>query len=147
MPCPMTDKGAAQMADETPSAQTILYVCSTCRAGVPPTEGQPVAGARLLAVLQNAMEALPRGGENPPRPVIRAVECLSACSRGCAIALARPGSWTYIYGNLSEADASDILLGAQGYVASADGIPPWRERPTIFRKQCVARIPPQEIAP
>lgn len=53
----------------------------------------------------------------------------------------------YIYGNLSEADVADILLGAQGYIASADGIPPWRERPVIFRKQCVARIPPQEIAP
>lgn len=146
-PCPMTDKGAAQMAAETPSAQTILYVCSTCRAGVAPIEGQPVAGARLLAALQDAHEASSVDAEDKSRLVIRAVECLSACSRGCAIALARPGSWTYIYGNLSEADVADILLGAQGYIASADGIPPWRERPVIFRKQCVARIPPQEIAP
>nr|WP_234394910.1 DUF1636 domain-containing protein [Acetobacter papayae] len=112
------------MAAETPSAQTILYVCSTCRAGVAPIEGQPVAGARLLAALQVAQEASSVDAEDRPRPVIRAVECLSACSRGCAIALARPGSWTYIYGNLSEADVADILLGAQGYIASADGIPP-----------------------
>lgn len=134
------------MAEQTPSTQTILYVCSTCRAGIPPVEGQPVAGGRLLAALQGAMQALPADTNAPQPPVIKAVECLSACARGCAIALARPGSWTYVYGNMSEADVADILLGAQGYVASADGIPPWRERPTIFRKQCVARIPPLEIA-
>lgn len=142
----MIDKGAEQMAEDSPPAQTVLYVCSTCRAGMPLREGQPVAGARLLAALQNAVETLPEAAESQPQPIIRAVECLSACARGCAIALARPGSWTYVYGGLSEADTADILLGAQGYCASADGIPPWRERPAIFRKQCVARIPPQEIA-
>jgi predicted metal-binding protein len=25
-----------------------------------------------------------------------------------------------------------------------DGIVPWRDRPTIFRKQSIARIPPME---
>jgi predicted metal-binding protein len=38
----------------------------------------------------------------------------------------------------------DILAGAAAYGASTDGIVPWRERPIIFRKQSLARIPPLE---
>ena len=32
--------------------------------------------------------------------------------------------------------------GAARYAATADGLVPWRERPTIFRKGVIARIPP-----
>jgi hypothetical protein len=43
---------------------------------------------------------------------VRPTECLSACTNGCSIALTRPGSWTYVYGRLSDADVPDILAGA-----------------------------------
>ena len=36
----------------------------------------------------------------------------------------------------------DILAGAAAYAATADGLVPWRERPVVFRKQSLARIPP-----
>ena len=75
---------------------------------------------------------------------LQGVECLSACNNGCAVALSAPGCWTYVYGRLSEADIPEILSGAAAYAASPDGIVPWRERPVIFRKQSLARIPPLE---
>lgn len=110
-----------------------LHVCTTCRAGKPLDDG-PCAGARLHTLLAGAkMRVLP-------------VECLSACNSGCAIALSGPGKWTYVYGRLTEDDVPAILEGAALYAASADGIVPWRERPTIFRKQTLARIPPMEPA-
>lgn len=94
-------------------------------------------GARLAQALADANA----DGDVEVRPT----ECLSACTQGCSIALARPGSWTYVYGRLSDADTPDILAGASAYAASPDGIVPWRQRPVIFRKQSLARIPPLEL--
>lgn len=113
-----------------------LFVCTTCRAGQPVVDGQPVAGARLYsALLESPL---------PPGVTIAPVECLSACSNGCVIVLSAPACWSYVYGRLSQDDANDILAGAAAYAATSDGLVPWRERPLIFRKQSLARLPPQE---
>jgi predicted metal-binding protein len=113
-----------------------LHVCTTCKAGAPVEDGQPVSGARLHAAL-TALGA-------PDGVRIVGVECLSACNSGAAVALSAPGRWSYVYGRLSDADASEILAGAAAYAAAPDGIVPWRARPVIFRKQSLARIPPLE---
>jgi predicted metal-binding protein len=118
-------------------AQATLYVCTTCRAGEPVQEGHPVPGARLATALADIGA--------PDGVTIVPVECLSACNQGSAVALARPGAWTYVYGRMSEADAPVILDGAALYAASSDGIVPWRERPAIFRKQTLARVPPMKV--
>ena len=111
-----------------------LLICSTCRAGEPVTAGVPVPGERLAQAVEAA--ATPDGVR-----VIR-VECLSACSQGCAVALTAPGRWSYVYGQMTEADVPEILTGAAAYAAAPDGLVPWRDRPTIFRKQSLARLPP-----
>lgn len=114
----------------------VLHVCMTCRAGQPVPEGEPCPGAQLHAALLS--EGVPEG------VTIRAVECLSACDHGCSIALSKPGAWSYVYGRMSAADAPEILRGAALYAKTEDGIVPWRERPVIFRKQSLARIPSLE---
>ena len=111
-----------------------LHVCITCRAGQTPVEGEPVPGARLHAAILEAGA--------PDNVNVVAVECLSACSQGCSVALSAPGRWSYVYGRLSETHAQDIVAGAAAYAASPDGIVPWRTRPEIFRKQSLARLPP-----
>lgn len=111
-----------------------LHVCVTCRAGEVVEDG-PTPGARLHAALLAAA---------PPALRVVPVECLSACKTGCAVALSSPGAWSYVYGHLTPADAPEVLSGAAAYAASPDGVVPWRERPVIFRKQSLARIPPLE---
>ncbi len=113
-----------------------LHVCITCRAGQPPAPGQPCPGARLHA----ALSALP----TPEAVRLKPVECLSACAKGPTIALTAPGSWSYIHGPLTEADAPALLAFAAAYAAAPEGIVPWRERPALFRKHVIARLPPQE---
>ena len=112
-----------------------LHVCMTCKAGLPLEEGAMPPGAQLHGALMAA--------ELPPAVRIVPVECLSACTQGCTIALSAPGKWSYVYGRLSQADAADILAGAAAYAQAPDGIVPWRARAVIFRKQSLARIPPQ----
>jgi predicted metal-binding protein len=114
-----------------------LYVCVTCRAG---EEGDatPRPGRRLHDALAEAQ----RHQAGAPRFRIVETECLSNCDRGCSVALTAPGRWSYIYGDLSQASVDDVLTGASKYAATEDGLVPWRERPTIFRKGVIARIPP-----
>lgn len=114
----------------------ILHVCITCRAGLPLVEGEPCAGARVHAALAalNVQAGV----------TVRPVECLSACKHGASIALSGPGRWSYIYGPVSEADAAVILDGAAAYAGTQDGIVPWRERPALFRKNVIARLPALE---
>jgi predicted metal-binding protein len=111
-----------------------LHVCITCRAGQTIPDGEPTPGARLRDAIVEA--GVPDDVNLVP------VECLSACSQGCSVALSAPGRWSYVYGRLSEANAADVIAGAAAYAAAADGIVPWRARPEIFRKQSLARIPP-----
>ena len=113
-----------------------LHVCTTCRAGETVAEGRVVPGARLHAALTAIGE--------PDAVRVVPVECLSACTQGCSVALSGPGRWSYVYGRLTESDASEILSGAVAYASVSDGIVPWRQRPMIFRKQSLARIPPLE---
>ena len=113
-----------------------LSVCVTCKRG-PVTDDAPRPGAVLMAEL-SALDV-------PPGVTLQPVECLSSCSRGCAVALSAPGKWTYVYADLDPAaHAAAVLHGAALYAASPDGIVPWRDRPEVFRKQSVARVPPLE---
>jgi predicted metal-binding protein len=114
-----------------------LYVCVTCLAGED-RETAPRAGRRLHDALVEAQ----RRQDDPPRFRIIETECLSNCNRGCSVALSGPGRWSYVYGDLGQASVDDLLAGASRYAATSDGLVPWRERPTIFRKGVIARIPP-----
>jgi len=114
-----------------------LHVCVTCRAG---EQGDELVrpGRRL----HDALVETQRRDGGPQGFRVTEVECLSNCDRGCSAALTGPGRWSYIYGDLSEASVGDLLTGAARYAATSDGLVPWRERPTIFRKGVIARIPP-----
>ena len=114
-----------------------LLVCTTCRCGQPPMIPRRARAHNSIEALTDA--PLPDGVR------LRAVECLSNCSKGCTIGLRGPGRWTYVYGGLdAHADIDVILDGLTRYIGTSDGIVPWRERPQHFRKNCVVRIPPME---
>ena len=114
-----------------------LHVCVTCLAGED-RETVPRAGRRLHDALADALSRQ----DDPPGFRIVEAECLSNCNRGCSVALTGPGRWSYVYGDLNQASVDELLAGALRYAATTDGLVPWRERPTIFRKGVIARIPP-----
>jgi predicted metal-binding protein len=117
----------------------------------------PVPAATLLVCVTCKSEAGPLGpglfealGEHLGSQAgiaLKAVECLSVCKRPCTVALAAPGKWTYVVGDLDrDSHLEDIVVGARRYAASPDGVVPWRERPLCFRKGVVSRTPPLTIA-
>lgn len=122
-------------APDPQSSAVTLHVCLTCKGAEPLPEGAARPGAELFAALKDA-----------PGLRVVGVECLSNCKRACTVALSGPGRWTYVYGDLTAAHVPDIVAGAAGYAAAPDGLAPWRERPEIFRKGVIARIPPMEPA-
>lgn len=116
-----------------------ILVCTTCRGRQPTDDASP---SRPGAQLHDALVGLVL----PEGVVVRAVECLSNCNRGCSVVLRGPGRWTYVYGNFSGPEDAELVRDMAGrYRQTADGLVPWRERPAHFRKNCIARIPPQEV--
>ncbi len=120
------------------SQPTRITVCTTCRAegeAAQPMEAR--AGARLFRALAEAA---------PPGVALHGVECLSVCRRPCTVALAAPGKWTYVYGDLpADTGAAVILETARLYAAAPDGLIPWKLRPDAVRKGVVARLPPHPV--
>lgn len=124
-----------------PVPETVLYVCTTCRAAEDAPDAHR-AGARLLDALRAEIAGRPET-DAAAGLRIEGVECLSVCKRPCTVAVASPDRWTYVYGDLDPASSARTILDGLGrYAATPDGIVPWRERPEAFRKGVVARIPP-----
>ncbi len=119
------------------TTSSTLYVCVTCRGSGEASANESRAGARLLAAVERGL------AEAATNLSVVGVECLSNCSRSCSAAVAAPGKWTYVIGNLDpEQHTSDILAFAQQHSAHDLGLPAWRERPEHIRKNTIARVPP-----
>lgn len=134
---------AAPLLPEMEPAE--LLICVTCKSSLPAdplanaSETAPDDETRAGARLYEALIA----GELPAGLQVRAVECLSNCTRGCTVALRGGDRWSYVYGNLNpDTDVETLRDGATRYLTAADGLVPWRERSQHFRKNCIARIPP-----
>lgn len=122
-----------------------LFVCTTCASVW--QNGKPVGtsgGQKLLA----SLEASHREWPLRDRIALQPVNCMSACSRSCAVSLAAEGKYTYLFGDLPvepdaiAATAAAILECASQYYAKTDGLLPWAERPEPLKKGVLARIPP-----
>lgn len=121
-------------------SQHTLFVCTSCTFAAGQREHQGQRGGYHLwqSLLQcQQLEQL------PPTVRVQPVECLSACNRFCAIALASPKKTTLMFGDLPALDsATAIVQLAIQYAASGDGVIPRRDRPTLLQKGILARIPP-----
>jgi len=70
------------------------------------------------------------------------VECLSACKRPCAVALAAPNKTSLMFGDLPPLEsAGDILKLCEQYHSSPNGIVARNQRPEVLQKGILARIP------
>ncbi len=128
-------------------APTDLLVCTRCRlAGEDPGEAHLAAraGARLHRALVAAARqagAADGAADGAEGVAVASVACLSACKRGCAVALMAPGKASLLFGDLRPEDAADILAAARAHAARADGFLPRAARPERLRAGILARLP------
>ena len=120
--------------------RTVVTICRTCR-----PEGHPETSERPGAVLGRAVRDALANVPTEARLEVRAIACLSACSRACSAVVAAPGKFSYVIGDLEPVDAEALVAFALKHAESADGIPAWRDRPAKVRKCTIARVPPAGI--
>jgi predicted metal-binding protein len=123
----------------TESPPPRLIVCTTCRAGRDLPEGEPPAGALLFSAIAGLLAA---GGAAE----LQGATCMANCERGCSAALAMPGKWTYVLGNLRPEHAADLLTYARAYAASPTGTVMPSRRPPSLARVVLARVPNLEFA-
>lgn len=115
---------------------TEVIVCTTCRQ--PGTDRSAQAdGQRLLDAIEAALRASPA----PLR--VRAVACMSGCSRACTVALQAAGKASYLFGELppDAETAAQVLACAQRHAISTDGQLGRAARPERLRNGILARLP------
>jgi predicted metal-binding protein len=110
-----------------------LYVCVTCRAGLPlPDDGIPPG-----RFMHEAVAAHPHAG----RVDLREVSCLSSCDHGCAAAIAMPGKWRYLLGRLNPSLAGDLLDYAATYATHPTGTVLPSKRAASLAHMVLGRMP------
>jgi predicted metal-binding protein len=119
-----------------------LILCTTCRNGGTPLQGEEPPGAMLYAALRARLS-----GEGATLIELRAAACLANCDRGCSAAIAMPGKWTYLLGFLRPALADDLLAYAKSYAESGTGIVLPSRRPASLRNMIIGRIPDLVFCP
>lgn len=118
--------------------ETVLHVCTTCRAGTDKRDGVPVPGQMLHDRLATLLAL------DPSCPVrLAGVECLAVCNDGCAAAIAMPGKWSYLLGRLHPDKAEDLLVFARSYGVSRTGTVMPSKRPASLATMILGRIPSQ----
>ena len=129
--------GPVAAPDATPAAPpaATVFICTTCRAPDADTAG--IADGATLA--EAARAACPEG------VAVKGVRCLANCKRALSAAIVRPDGWTYVFGDLTPAAATDLITGARLLAAAPDGVMPWRGRPDSLKRGMVARIPPLSL--
>ncbi|WP_020185715.1 DUF1636 domain-containing protein [Methylopila sp. 73B] len=123
------------------SMPVTLTICRTCR-----PEGAPEDVERPGAVLLREVVAAVALREAAATVEVKAIACLSACSRACSATVSGEAKFGYVVGNLSPLDAADLVGFALAHAESADGVPSWRARPQVVRKNTIARLPPHGVS-
>ena len=113
----------------------VLHVCVTCRAGLPPTDGEATPGRRLYDAVAALLDA------GAPAVRLREVVCLSSCDAGCAAAISSPGKWSYLLGRLDAGLAADVLAYAEAYARSKTGTVLPSRRPASLARMVLGRMP------
>jgi predicted metal-binding protein len=130
------ETGEAAVPGPRPGEGVTVLVCHSCRRpGDPETFPRP--GTRLAEATERAAR--------DTGVTVRRVGCLGNCNRGISAAMLRQGSWSYVFGDLTEDGAGDLVKGALLYAGAGDGFMPFRARPEALRRGLIARLPTLDI--
>ena len=119
-----------------------LVVCNTCR--VSAEEREDADGVRGGAHLVAALRARKADDERLDGLAIEEMPCLFNCTQHCSIHVRAPGKIGYVLGRFepTEDAARAILDYAIAYMASEEGVVPYRQWPDGVKGHFIVRVPP-----
>ena len=119
-----------------------LIVCNTCRFSA--EEREDADGVRGGARLVAALRAEQAGDERLDGLAIEEMPCLFNCTQHCSIHVRAPGKIGYVLGRFEPTDeaARAILDYAIAYMASDEGVVPYRQWPEGVKGHFIVRVPP-----
>jgi predicted metal-binding protein len=119
-----------------------LVVCNTCRASA--EEREDADGVRGGALLVAALRAQKDGDARLEGLAIEEMPCLFNCAQHCSIHVRAPGKIGYVLGRFEPTDeaARAILDYALAYMASDEGVVPYRQWPEGVKGHFIVRVPP-----
>jgi predicted metal-binding protein len=130
------------MLSSVPAAASVV-VCSTCRLSKDAraddegrTGGELLGQALRTALVHHVCR---------DRIDIQAMPCLFACSSHCTVFIRSPQRLGYILGRFSSSgvEAVALLDYVAGYLASADGVVPYKNWPEGVKGHFLVRVPPE----
>jgi predicted metal-binding protein len=127
----------ASLPSNSPDRGVTVLICETCRTATDSNDKTP--GSRLADFVR---EALSFRGNDAPLIRLETVACLGNCKRRLSAALLLDGGWSYVFGDLTPESGPDLIVGAELFLTTTDGILPWRGRPASLKQGLVARLPP-----
>jgi len=126
-----------------------ILVCTTCASRWQDNRRVGISGG---TVLFEYLRTHQRDSSSSAKFSIEPVECMSACSHACVVALAHPAKHTYLFGDLPHTTEAlptvchALWDCADKYRQNSNGIVGWSERPELLKNTVLARIPPLAIA-
>ena len=119
-----------------------LIVCNTCR--VSAEEREDADGVRGGAHLVAALRAWKDGDERLDGLAVEEMPCLFNCGQHCSIHVRAPGKIGYVLGRFEPTGeaARAILDYALAYMASEEGVVPYRQWPEGVKGHFIVRVPP-----
>ncbi len=114
------------------ASQVTVIVCHSCR-GPDGPDDFPRPGSHLADDARRAADGT--------AVHVKSVGCLGNCKRGLSAAILSEGSWSYVFGWLTEKSGDDLIAGAELLATSEDGFMPFRARPEALKRGLIARIP------
>lgn len=119
-----------------------LIVCNTCRFSAETREDAEGVrgGARLVEALRQAKA----DDERVEGLAIEEMPCLFNCTQHCSVHLRAPHKMGYVLGRFEPtAQAAQALLDyAAAYLASEEGVVPYRQWPEGVKGHFIVRTPP-----
>lgn len=116
----------------------VFQVCYICQRPDVPRGPQP-EGTVIMQRLRQMLEDAQLSGQISLEPY----GCLGNCRRRCTVALAGPGRWSWLFGELDpNADLGWLVDFARQWLATPDGMIAKSRRSEEARAHGVGRLPP-----
>lgn len=110
-----------------------IHVCTACR----DREADNLPGEALIAALRAGLNDC----DLSDTMTVSGINCMASCGHPCTVGFHADGKAAWPFGDLSCADAPDLLAFAQLYASLPDGWCRSTERPGKLARAALARIP------